>query len=122
VHYDVDYGHGRKTPCFGMLFGDGALQAIDGELKRFLLKSSPAYDIDQANAIPTLVLHDARSYGHEMQQLAAYNEDREGWLARIVQEVPSCTRDAAVSSAAVSRAGSASTGSKCPRTARRTTA
>jgi hypothetical protein len=78
-----------------MLFGDGGLQTIDGELKRFLLEGSPAYDIDQANAIPTLVLHDALSYGHEMQQLRAYNEDRKGWLAHIVQAVPSCTRDAA---------------------------
>jgi hypothetical protein len=30
-----------------------------------------------------------------MQQLGAYNSDRESWLAQIVQAVPSCTRDAA---------------------------
>eukprot|EP00302_Diacronema_sp_CCMP2436_P001948 CAMPEP_0179838606 /NCGR_PEP_ID=MMETSP0982-20121206/794_1 /TAXON_ID=483367 /ORGANISM="non described non described, Strain CCMP 2436" /LENGTH=103 /DNA_ID=CAMNT_0021722045 /DNA_START=329 /DNA_END=637 /DNA_ORIENTATION=+ len=47
VHYNVKYAHGRKTPGFGMLFGEGGLQAIDGELKRFLLEGSPAYDIDQ---------------------------------------------------------------------------
>jgi hypothetical protein len=98
VHYDVEYAHGRHTPGYGMLFpgaGTPGLQSIEGEFKRFLLEGSPAYDVDQANAIPTLVLHDARSYGHEMHQLGAYNGDREGWLAHIVQAVPSCTRDAA---------------------------
>mmetsp|Transcript_29619 Transcript_29619/g.67913 ORF Transcript_29619/g.67913 Transcript_29619/m.67913 type:complete len:292 (-) Transcript_29619:51-926(-) len=78
-----------------MLFGEGGLQAIDGELKRFLIEGSPAYDIDQANAIPTLVLQDARKCGRKLQQLEEYCCNREEWLAKIVRDIPGCTRDAA---------------------------
>ena len=95
AHYDVEYAHGRKTPGYGMLIADSGLQSIDGEFKRFLLEGIPAYDIDQANAIPTLVLQDARTFGRELSHLEAYIADREGWLEQVVQDVEGCTRDLA---------------------------
>jgi hypothetical protein len=63
VHYDVGYMHGRNTPGYGMLFPAVAtlgLQSIDGETKRFLLEKALVYDIDQVNAITSLMVQDAR--------------------------------------------------------------
>ena len=72
VHYDVGYKHGRNTPGYGMLFptaGTPGLQSIMGETKRFLLEGAPVYDIDQVNAIPTLMIQDARRFGKPLPQL-----------------------------------------------------
>ena len=91
VHYCVQYSHGRNTPDFGRLNANG-LQSIDGEFKRFLLEGLPAYDIDQANSHPTLMLQDARAWGRPMPTLEAYIENRADWLAQIVMDVPRCTR------------------------------
>jgi hypothetical protein len=94
VHYDVGYRHGRKTPGYCMLFPAAetpGLQSIECETKRFLLESAPVYDIDQANAIPSLMIQDARRFGKPLPQLESYVADRDSWLVQVAHEA-SCSR------------------------------
>ncbi|KAG8463979.1 hypothetical protein KFE25_000147 [Diacronema lutheri] len=94
VHYDVGCKHGRNTPGYGMLFptaGTPGLQSIMGETKRFQLEGAPVYDIDQVNAIPTLMIQDARRFGKPLPQLESYVADRGSWLVQIAHDA-SCSQ------------------------------
>ncbi|KAG8465446.1 hypothetical protein KFE25_002753 [Diacronema lutheri] len=88
-HYGVDYAHGRNTPGFGMLFAAAStpcVHSIDGDFKRFLLDGTRSFDIDQVNAMPTLMHQDARKYGKPLLQLEAYAANRESWLVQIAHD------------------------------------
>lgn len=94
AHYDVGYTHGRNTPGYGMLFpaaGTLGPQSIDGEMKRFLIEGAPMFDVDQVNAIPSLMIQDAHRYGKPLLQLEAYVAYRDSWLVQIAHEA-SCSQ------------------------------